>query len=42
MGLVYFGAVTLALLALNRLIGYKGSGGSRPSQPRVTTVAHAT
>lgn len=41
MGLVYFAAVTVALLALDRLVGYQGSFGGRPTRPKLSTVAHA-
>ena len=41
MGLVYFAAVTFALLALDRLVGYEGSFGGRPTRPKLSKVAHA-
>jgi hypothetical protein len=41
MGLVYFGLVTVALLAINSLIGYEGSFG-KPTRPQLGRVAHAT
>ena len=41
MGLVYFGVVTVALLAIERLIGYEGSFAG-PTRPNLSRVVHAT